>query len=80
MEYGEAISSEVREAALEIAHCKLSARRSDVGEIAIEAVAEVYCVCVTDGEDAAERQLSPIHANLIEVEAHLAKCAKQDAN
>lgn len=75
MEYGEAISSKARERALEVANRKLSQGRSDLREIAREAVAEAYCVCVVDGEDAAEGQLSPIHSNLIDnVEAYLASC------
>jgi hypothetical protein len=28
-------------------------------------VAQAYCVCVTDGEDAAERHFSEVHMSLI---------------
>lgn len=79
MEYGDAISPRARQQALEIARRKLSGRRSDIRQIAVEAVAEAYCVCVVDGEDAAEGQLSPIHADLIdEVEAQLRQSASRE--
>jgi hypothetical protein len=72
MEYGEAISSKAKLRALEIAGRKVAAGRSDIRRISAEAVAEAYCVCVVEGEDAAEGQLSPIHSHLIgEVEADL---------
>jgi hypothetical protein len=82
MEYGEAISFKARETSRQIASAKLSTGRTDLHEIAREAVAEAYCVCVVDGEDAAEGQLSAIHANLLdELEAYLASCvAKLESN
>ncbi|HWI77072.1 MAG TPA: hypothetical protein VNS53_08340 [Sphingomicrobium sp.] len=66
MEYGEAISSRAAEQALEIARAKLARGWRDLRQTASEAVAEAYCCCVVQGEDAAEGHLSPIHANLID--------------
>ena len=66
MEYGEAISARAADKAFEIACARLAKRQGGVRQIASEAVAEAYCVCVVDGEDAAEGHLSPIHANLID--------------
>lgn len=76
MEYGDAMTPSARGRAFEIARRKLSADRSDIREIATEAVSEAYCVCVVQGEDAAEGHLSSIHANLIdEVQAYLSEWA-----
>jgi hypothetical protein len=74
VEYGEAINSEAAEEAFRIA-VQLRARGSeDLRQIARRAVASAYCVCVTDGEDAAEQRFSRIHAKLInEVERRLAE-------
>ena len=78
MEYGEAISPRAKNRAFEIGRRKLSSGRSDARAIATEAVCEAYCVCVVDGEDAAEGRLSRIHANLIDdVEAHLTEWAAE---
>lgn len=66
MEYGEAISSRSAERALQIARAKLARGQRDLRRTASEAVAEAYCCCVVEGEDAAEGHLSPIHANLID--------------
>ncbi|HEX6604034.1 MAG TPA: hypothetical protein VF027_04040 [Sphingomicrobium sp.] len=66
MEYGEAISDDADEAAFQAALQQLARGRVDLHEIASEAVARTYCVCVVDGEDAAEGHLSAIHAKLIE--------------
>jgi hypothetical protein len=66
MEYGEAISSRSAERALEIARAKLARGQRDLRQTASEAVAEAYCCCDVEGEDAAEGHLSPIHANLID--------------
>lgn len=75
MEYGEAISSRAAERALDIARNKLVRGQRNLREVASEAVAEAYCVCVVEGEDAAEGHLSPIHANLIdELELRLLEC------
>jgi predicted short-subunit dehydrogenase-like oxidoreductase (DUF2520 family) len=65
MEYGEAISSRSADRAFDIA-CRKLAGREDLRRVATEAVAEAYCVCVVDGEDAAEGQLSAIHLNLVD--------------
>ena len=74
MEYGEAISAPARARALAIAGRKLAAGRTDLRAVAAESVAEAYCTCVVDGEDAAEGRLSPIHAKLIEqLESQLAE-------
>lgn len=66
MEYGEAISGDARARALAIAGRKLAAGDTDLRAVAAQSVAEAYCTCVVDGEDAAEGRLSPIHAKLIE--------------
>ena len=66
MEYGEAISGEARARALAIAERKLAAGNADLRAVAAQSVAEAYCTCVVDGEDAAEGRLSPIHAKLID--------------
>ncbi len=76
VEYGEAISPGAKDRAFEIGRRKLSSGRSDIRVIATEAVSEAYCVCVVEGEDAAEGHLSPIHANLIDdAERHLSEWA-----
>ena len=81
MEYGEAIGAGPSEQALEIARCKLSTGRTDVHQVAAEAVAGAYCVCVVDGEDAAEGQLSAIHASLIdEIQARLRKSVTREGS
>ena len=59
VEYGEAISPGAKDRAFEIGRRKLSSGRSDIRVIATEAVSEAYCVCVVEGEDAAEGHLSP---------------------
>ncbi len=75
MEYGEAISARAAEKALEIARAKLARGQRDLRQIAAEAVAEAYCCCVVEGEDAAEGHLSPIHANLIDqLQLRLCRC------
>ncbi len=78
MEYPEAINDRAAERAFAIALRLKTAGANDLHEIAVQAVASAYCVCVTDGEDAAEHRLSPIHAGLIEdveqrLAAHLAE-------
>ncbi len=67
MEYGEAISDVAARRALETAR-ELQARQSgrSLREVAAEAVARAYCVCVTAGEDAAEHQFSQVHRDLID--------------
>lgn len=72
MEYGEAITSRAAEKALLIARRLLPNRQGELRAVAAEAVAQAYCVCVVDGEDAAEGHTSAIHANLIdEIELRL---------
>lgn len=66
MEYGEAISDNAHERAFQTALQQLARGRTDLHEVASEAVSRTYCVCVVDGEDAAEGGLSAIHAELIE--------------
>jgi hypothetical protein len=66
MEYGEAISDDANERAFQTAVQQLAHGRADLHRLASEAVARTYCVCVVDGEDAAEGRLSAIHAELIE--------------
>ena len=66
MEYGEAITSNAADKAYSIA-CKLLATPGgELRSVAAEAVAEAYCVCVVDGEDAAEGHTSAIHAKLVD--------------
>jgi hypothetical protein len=67
MEYGEAISDNADERAFQDALRQLARGRSNLHQVACEAVVRTYCVCVVDGEDAAEGHLSPIHAQLIEL-------------
>lgn len=79
MEYGEAISRKAADKAFETARQQLSRGRFDLRQIAAEAVSEAYCVCVVDGEDAAEGRLSPIHAILIdEIETRLEDCIEKE--
>lgn len=69
MEYGEAITPETRERAVSIARELLKEDPGSLASIAAEAVARVYCVCVTAGEDAAEHRLSGVHQRLIDAVA-----------
>lgn len=66
MEYGEAINRDAAERAARIATRLRMESDADLHSIALRAVAGAYCVCVTDGEDAAEDRFSPIHARLVE--------------
>lgn len=65
MEYAEAINEKAADRALGIALRMLAERQHDLRKVAARAVATAYCVCVTDGEDAAEHRFSRIHAQLI---------------
>lgn len=65
MEYGEAITTGAFEHAVAIARRRRAERHEPLDQVAAEAVAGAYCVCVTEGEDAAERRLSDVHRNLI---------------
>lgn len=72
MEYGEAINRSSAEGAFALALQRLREGNATLREAAAEAVARVYCTCVTYGEDAAERALSNIHADLVaEIEKRL---------
>ena len=69
MEYGDAINSWTLERAVTLAREHLAKDPSSPTSAAAEAVALSYCVCVTTGEDAAERRLSDLHRKLIEIVA-----------
>jgi hypothetical protein len=66
MEYGEAITDNASERAFRTALEQLARGPADLRQLASETVARIYCVCVVDGEDAAEGHPSAIHAELIE--------------
>jgi hypothetical protein len=66
VEYGDAISHEAFERALAIAEALTRKDSRPPSAIAAEAVSQAFCVCVVDGEDAAEGRLSAVHRNLIE--------------
>jgi hypothetical protein len=67
MEYAEAINAQAAERAFAIAARRLAtSETANLRELASNAVSLAYCVCVVDGEDAAERGLSAIHERLIE--------------
>jgi hypothetical protein len=66
MEYGEAIAASSAEKAYSIARERLAGGSRDLRAVAAEAVGEAYCVCVVEGEDAAEGCTSAIHADLID--------------
>lgn len=66
MEYGDAINSESMDVAVDLVRRFRKERRQlPLATLAAEAVARAYCVCVTAGEDAAERRLSDVHRKLI---------------
>lgn len=69
MEYGEAINSDALERAVGIARRLRREQARPVREIAAQAVAQAFCVCVVDGEDAAEGRLSDVHKHLIDAVA-----------
>lgn len=78
MEYGEAISSAAAEKAFSIAREHLAGGRRELRAVAADAVAEAYCVCVIDGEDAVEGHTSAIHAHLIDqIELRLRECLSE---
>lgn len=66
MEYGEAINSDAFARAITIAHRLRSEGGESVQQAATDAVAQAYCVCVTEGEDAAEHRFSDVHRKLID--------------
>jgi len=43
----------------------LSSQLLSLEQVAAQAVVEVFCICVTQGEDEIEHHLSPIHDGLI---------------
>ena len=67
-EYADAVDYEKLDAAVRqvlrllVAECPVP-----IHALAARAVTELFCTCVTGAEDAAEGQLSTIHATLIEV-------------
>lgn len=65
MEYGDAINSETFHLAVRITRKLRSERQEPLEALAAEAVSQAYCVCVTDGEDAAEHRFSDVHRKLI---------------
>jgi hypothetical protein len=66
MEYGEAITAQAFDRAVKIARQRRESRGEPLPKAALEAVAQAYCVCVTDGEDAAEHRFSDVHRKLID--------------
>ena len=66
MEYADAIYDEAAELAFAIALRLKEEGSGDLGQTAAPAVARAYCLCVTDGEDAAEHRFSLIHRQLVE--------------
>lgn len=69
MEYGEAVTPEAFQRAVAIGRAMLRERDAPLSAVAMAAVSQAYCVCVTDGEDAAERRLSDVHRRLVETVA-----------
>lgn len=70
MEYGEAINETALERAVDIARRRRTEDGRPLTQIAAEAVSRAFCVCVVDGEDAAEGRLSNVHKSLIEEVEH----------
>jgi hypothetical protein len=66
MEYGDAINSDAFRRAVEISTRLHRKEGRSLPEAAKQGVADAYCVCVTDGEDAAEHRFSDVHRKLIE--------------
>jgi hypothetical protein len=66
MEYSDTINTVTFEKAVSLARQLQSERHEPVAKSAEEAVWKSFCVCVTDGEDAAENRFSAIHRELIE--------------
>ena len=67
MEYGDAITGHGLDHAVAVALERLGQGADrPLADIAADAVAHTYCVCVTDGEDAAEGRLSDVHRMLDE--------------
>ena len=66
MEYGDAITTQSFERAVQIARQRRDSLGEPLPRAALEAVAQAYCVCVTEGEDAAEHRFSDVHRKLID--------------
>ncbi len=66
MEYGDAITADALHRAVEIARKRLRKDQLPFAAVASDAVAQAFCVCVVDGEDAAEGRVSDVHKQLIE--------------
>lgn len=66
MEYGDAMTTQAFEQAVRIARQRRDSTGEPLPKAALEAVAQAYCVCVTDGEDAAEHRFSDVHRKLID--------------
>jgi hypothetical protein len=79
IDYGEAIPPGALERAVSLALKLLAENSGSPGSIAAEAVARIYCVCVTAGEDAAERRVSDVHRSLIEAVTQRLRSAKTTA-
>ena len=73
MEYVEAINSDAFAEAVKIARRLHGDGKQLISDAASQAVAQAYCVCVTDGEDAAEHQFSEVHSKLID---DVARCLR----
>jgi hypothetical protein len=67
MEYGDAVNGHGLDQAIVLAR-EESRRYPDqpLEKIAAEAVAHAFCVCVTDGQVAAEGRISGLHRTLVE--------------
>lgn len=64
MEYPDTINGPTSAAAVSVAIALK--RRGSFADSAAEAVSKTFCVCVTDGEDAAEHRFSGTHRELID--------------
>lgn len=81
MGYAEAINDTAAEEAFAIALRLRAAGPGELHEIAIQAAASAYCVCVTDGEASAEHRFSRIHAMLVDgIEQRLATHIEKSEN
>ena len=78
IEYGDAISSAAFDKAVAHASQLHLDRGKPLVEAAWQAVAKAYCVCVTDGEDAAEKRLSGVHRQLIDDVAERVRQLERD--
>lgn len=65
MEFGDAITDKALQHAIELTQRSRASGEESLSTAATNAVALAYCICVTDGEDAAEHRFSDVHRNLI---------------